>query len=121
MNQVETAKAIFLAYAAKDREQFELLLTEDFRFTSPLDNELDRRAYLAICWPNSKSIEHFEFKSVAEAADRVFVTYEASTVGGKRFRNTEVLTIRGRQVASVEVYFGWNLPHEVPRGGHRDP
>ncbi len=27
----------------------------------------------------------------------------------KRFRNTEVLTFRGDQIAKVEVYFGWNL------------
>ena len=28
---------------------------------------------------------------------------------GSRFRNTEVLTFEGDQVAEIEVYFGWNL------------
>jgi hypothetical protein len=38
------------------------------------------------------------------------VTYEASKSDGKRFRNTEVLTFNGDQIARVEVYFGWDLP-----------
>jgi ketosteroid isomerase-like protein len=120
-SKLETAKAIFEAYVAKDRKTAEALLTDDFRFTSPLDNALDRRTYFEICWPNSQSTEGFDFKHIAEDGDRVFVTYEATGSGGRRFRNTEMLTIRGNQVAAVEVYFGWNVPHDVPAGTHRDP
>ena len=120
-SKLEIAKALFTAYVAKDRPTAERLLAEDFRFTSPLDNALDRRAYLEICWPNSQATEHFDFKHLIEDGDRVFVTYEASTRGGKRFRNTEILTIRDDRIVSVEVYFGWNVPHEVPFGSHRDP
>jgi len=118
-SKLETAKAIFGAYVAKDRKTAEALLTEDFRFTSPLDNALDRRTYFEICWPNSQSTERFDFKHMAEVGDRVYVTYEASVGGGRRFRNTEILTIRGNQIAGVEVYFGWNVPHDVPAGTHR--
>jgi hypothetical protein len=50
----------------------------------------------------------------------VFVTYEAQAAGDKRFRNTEILTVRGGQVVEVEVYFGWSLPHEAPTGGFID-
>ena len=120
-SKLETAKAVFEAYVAKDRAMIERLVAEDFHFTSPLDNALDRRAYFELCWPNSKNTERFDFKHLAEDGDRVFVTYEAQSSGGKRFRNTEVLTIRGEQVAAVEVYFGWNVPHDVPIGTHRDP
>ncbi len=120
-SRLETAKAVFEAYVAKDRAMIERLVAEDFHFTSPLDNALDRRAYFELCWPNSKNTERFDFKHLAEVGDRVFVTYEAQSSGGKRFRNTEVLTIRGEQVAAVEVYFGWNVPHDVPIGTHRDP
>ena len=35
---------------------------------------------------------------------------------GKRFRNTEILTIRDNQIIEVEVYFGWSLPHKAPHG-----
>jgi ketosteroid isomerase-like protein len=118
---LETAKAIYRAYVQKDREAVERLLTEDFCFTSPLDNALDRKTYLEICWPNSKTTESFDFKHVVEHGERVFITYEAVTTGGKRFRNTEMLTIRNDRISGVEVYFGWNLPHEVPAGQHRDP
>jgi ketosteroid isomerase-like protein len=120
-SNVELAKAIFRAYVEKDRATVERLLADDFHFTSPLDNALDRRAYLEICWPNSQTTERFEFKHVIEGDNSVFVTYEASNSGGKRFRNTEILTFRDGRIASVEVYFGWNVPHEVPLGSHRDP
>jgi hypothetical protein len=52
--------------------------------------------------------------------DEVLVTYEVRNVDGESFRNTEILTIRGSQVANVEVYFGWSLPHKAPRGGYVD-
>jgi ketosteroid isomerase-like protein len=120
-SNVEIAKAIFKAYVDKDRATAERLLADDFHFTSPLDNALDRRAYLEICWANSQTTEGFDFKYLIEDDNRVFVTYEASHSGGKRFRNTEILTFRDGRIASVEVYFGWNVPHEVPFGSHRDP
>jgi ketosteroid isomerase-like protein len=121
-SRLETAKAIFKAYVDKDRAAVERLITEDFRFTSPLDNALQREAYLRICWPNSKTTKRFDFQRMVESGgDQVFVTYEADTTTGKRFRNTEVLTIRDGRISAVEVYFGWNVPHEVPAGDHRDP
>lgn len=39
---------------------------------------------------------------------------------GRRFRNTEVLTIRDGKILEAEVYFGWNVPHEAPEGGFLD-
>lgn len=43
----------------------------------------------------------------------VFVTYEGRTTDGQRFRNTEILTVRGGRITEVEVYFGWSIPHEA--------
>jgi ketosteroid isomerase-like protein len=116
----DTAKAIYDAYVAKDRGAAERLLADDFRFTSPLDNGLDRDSYFAICWPNSADADGFEIVHMVEHGEQVFVTYQSQ---GKqtRFRNTEVLTVRNGKIAEVEVYFGWNVPHEVPAGEHRDP
>ena len=48
------------------------------------------------------------------------MTYEGRVAGGKRFRNTEMFTLRGDQVVEVEVYFGWSLPHPAPAGGFVD-
>jgi hypothetical protein len=46
---------------------------------------------------------------LVEAGDEVIVTYESTKTDGRRFRNTEVLTFAGEQLAKAEVYFGWDL------------
>jgi ketosteroid isomerase-like protein len=115
------AKAAYRAYVTKDRTALEALLADDFHFTSPLDNRLDRETYFRRCWPNSEVIEAFDFVHVVTDADRVFVTYEGRKTDGHRFRNTEILTIRDQHIVDVEVYFGWSLPHKAPRGGFVDP
>ena len=119
-NNVAVAKAVYQAYVDKDRAQLEALIAPNFHFTSPLDNRLDRGTYFDRCWPNSERIKGFTFIAIVQDGDRVYVTYEGRTHGGKGFRNTEVLTVRGGQVAEAEVYFGWSLPHEAPVGGFRD-
>jgi ketosteroid isomerase-like protein len=111
------ARACYDAYAAKDRAAIEALIADDFHFTSPLDNRIDRRAYFARCWPNSEKIQGFDFIRVVEDGARVFVTYELRGTEGRRFRNTEVLTVRGDQIVEAEVYFGWSIPHEAEAGG----
>ena len=42
----------------------ERLIAEDFHFTSPLDNRLDRKTYFERCWPNCQWIAEFEFLGV---------------------------------------------------------
>ncbi|MGA9472036.1 MAG: nuclear transport factor 2 family protein [Terriglobales bacterium] len=118
---IQTAKAIFAAFVAKDRNAAENLIADKFSFTSPLDNGLDRKAYFSICWPNSENMKSVKFCQIYRDKDRVFVTYEADSSNGRRFRNTEILTVNEGKISAVEVYFGWNVPHEVPRGEHRDP
>ena len=118
---VEIARAAYDAYVTKDRAALEILLARDFHFTSPLDNRLDREAYFRRCWPNSEAIEGFDFVNLVPDADRVFVTYEGRNTNGHRFRNTEILTIRGQHIVDVEVYFGWSVPHEAPQGGFLGP
>jgi ketosteroid isomerase-like protein len=115
------AKAAYEAYVRKDRAAIEALIAPDFHFTSPLDNRIDRKAYFERCWPNSERIAGFEYVHIIPHDDRVFVTYEGRNVDGHRFRNTEILTIRDGQIEDVEVYFGWSLPHDAPRGGSRSP
>jgi len=110
------ARACYQAYVDKDRAALEKLISADFHFTSPLDNRLDRAAYFARCWPNSREITGFTLVRVAAVGDEVFVTYIGETRGGKRFRNTEVLTIRDGQITEAEVYFGWDVPHSAPDG-----
>lgn len=115
-NPVETARATYQAYVSKDRTAIESLIADDFHFTSPLDNRLDRATYFERCWPNSKSIDGFDFIHLVADGEQVFITYEGRT-GERRFRNTERLTIRHGQVIEAEVYFGWSIPHKAALGG----
>ena len=114
------ARAAYDSYVTKDRAALEALIAKDFRFTSPLDNGLNRESYFAICWPNSANIQRMEIVQIVEHGEKVFVNYEGNSKQA-RFRNTEILTVRDGQICEVEVYFGWNVPHEIPLGEHRDP
>ena len=107
---------MYRAYVDKDRSAIELLIAEDFHFTSPLDNRLDRKTYFERCWPNCRWIAGFDFIAVVPSDDRVYVTTVGHSDSGRNFRNTEVLTIQGGKVVEVEVYFGWNVPHPAPSG-----
>jgi len=82
-----------------------------------LDNRIDRKTYFERCWPNSQQISRFDFVHVLPDGDKVFVTYEGTNVGGGRFRNTEILTVRQQKIVEAEVYFGWSIPHPAPEGG----
>lgn len=110
-------RASYEAYVRKDREAIEALIDDDFHFSSPLDNRIDRATYFARCWPNSEGIGGFQFIHLVQQGHVVFVTYEGTRQGGGRFRNTEVVTVRGERIVEVEVYFGWSIPHPAPAGG----
>jgi len=116
----DVVRGTLQAYVDKDREAIEQLIAEDFHFSSPLDNRIDRDAYFRLCWPSSENMDDFEIVRMASDRDAVFVTY-IGTMGGRRFRNTEVHRLRDGKVVEVEVYFGWNVPHDVPAGEHADP
>ncbi len=118
---IDIAKAIFTAFVSKDRALAEALVADELSFTSPYDNGIDRAAYFEICWPNSEWMDDIHFARVAESDGDVFVTYEATTTSGKRFRNTEMLAVRDGKITAIEVYFGWNVPHEVQSGQHKSP
>ena len=114
------ARACLQAYVDNDRAAIEALFGDDFHFTSPIDNALDRATYFRICWPNSSTMVSFENVYEFEQGDRAFIVYEAQTTTGKRFRNSEVYTVRHGKLMATEVYFGWNVPHNVPLGTHSD-
>src|SRR6476660_5997625 len=97
---VEIVKASYEAFVAKDRAAIEALIANDFHFTSPLDNRIDRATYFGRCWPLSKRIESFEFISLVAAGNRVFVTY-VGRMDGRSFQNAEVATVREGKIVDV--------------------
>ena len=52
---VAIARAAYEAYVAKNRAAIEKLIAADFRFTSPLDNQIDRATYFARCWAEQRT------------------------------------------------------------------
>ena len=116
-NTVAIARMGYEVYGAKDRAAIEKLIADDFHFTSPLDNRIDRATYFARCWPNNERIEGFDFINLVPDGNRVFVTYEGHSTDGHSFRNTEIVTVRDGKIVEVEVYFGWNIPHKAEPGG----
>jgi hypothetical protein len=117
---VEVVRACMQAYVDKDRAAIEDNIAADYRFTSPLDNRLDRATYFERCWPNSRAMKSCKFVHQVEQGERAFVVYEAGTTAGKSFRNCEIHTVRAGKLVETEVYFGWDLPHKASRGGYID-
>jgi ketosteroid isomerase-like protein len=108
MNQGKSdfIRALFAAYLSNDRTAVENSLTEDFRFTSPYDDEIGKATYFERCWRNSDWIERHEVEKILVEGNGAFVTYRCVAKGGKSFRNTEFFTFAGDRVRRIDVYFG---------------
>ena len=117
---ISVVRKAYQAYVAKDRAMIEAVIADDFHFTSPLDNRLDRATYFGRCWPNSAVISEFKLVNLVAAGDRVIVTYDGQGERGG-FRNTEIQTFRDGKIVAVECYFGWPVPHPAKDGGFIDP
>ena len=105
-NRAEIIRALFAAYLSNDRTAVEDALTEDFRFTSPYDDEIDKATYFERCWRNSDWIERHELEKIFVDGDEAFVTYKCEAKGGKNFRNTEFFRFEAGKVKRIDVYFG---------------
>lgn len=116
MKTSDLSRACLRAFVDKSRAAAEALIAPDFRFTSPLDNGLDRAGYFAHCWPGSAAMRAAEVIEAVDDGDRAFVVYEVVTEL-KRFRNCELHRARDGRLVAVEVFFGWELPHPAPAGG----
>jgi ketosteroid isomerase-like protein len=102
----DLVRGVFAAYRANDRQSVEDSLTEDFRFTSPFDDGIDKATYFAKCWRDTGWIERQDLERIFVDGDAAFVTYQCVAKDGKRFRNTEFFVFAGDRVRSIDVYFG---------------
>jgi len=110
-NRAETIRRIFAAYLANDRAFVENALGDDFRFTSPYDDNIDKPAYFDRCWKGSDWIERHELERIFVQGDEAFVTYRCTAKGGRDFRNTEFFVFEGDKVKRIDVYFGAAYDH----------
>jgi ketosteroid isomerase-like protein len=104
--KAEIIRALFAAYLSNDRKAVEDALTDDFRFTSPYDDEIDKATYFARCWRSADWIERHELERTFVEGDEAFVTYKCVAKGGKNFRNTEFFSFEGDKIKRIDVYFG---------------
>ena len=102
----------YAAYESKDRNAIEKILSDDFTFSSPLDDHIDRAAYFKRCWPNSENIKSFQIDHLFEKGNEAFVRYEGTRYDGGKWRCTEFFRIEGNKIKEVEVYFA-ALPDSV--------
>ena len=98
----------YAAYESKDKQALERLLSDDFTFSSPQDDRINKEIYFARCWPFSENVRHFHIERISESGDEVFVLYECESASAPAFRNIEVFRIEQGKVKEVAVYFGRN-------------
>jgi ketosteroid isomerase-like protein len=103
----DTVRAFFASYLAQDRAAAERLVAEEFVFTSPQDDHIDRAAFFERCFPTADRFKDHQLLAVVPSDDDdVFVLYEYELEGGQRHRNAEVITVRDGQVTESQVFFG---------------
>jgi ketosteroid isomerase-like protein len=97
----------FDTYRTVDRAALEALLHDDFTFTSPRDDHIDRGAYFERCWPAAGTFASLDLKTVVpDGEGGCLVLYEGRAKTGATFRNVERLRFKEGLIVSTEVFFG---------------
>jgi ketosteroid isomerase-like protein len=99
-------RALFAAYRANDRKSVEDSFTDDFTFTSPYDDEIDKASYFERCWRNNDWLARQDLERIVVDGDGAFVTYRCVAKDGKSFRNTEFFAFAADRIKRIDVYFG---------------
>ena len=113
-SKAEIIRALFAAYLSNDRKAVEDFFADDFRFTSPYDNRIDKATYFERCWRNSDWIERHELEKILVHGDEAFVTYDASPKAARVFATPSSFLFAGRQDQTYRRLFrrqlsGWRF------------
>lgn len=115
----EIVRKWYRAWEGKHWSQLEVLLADNFTFTSPIDAHISTRDYKKGCWNTQIDfIDHFDLERVSGNGNEAFVKYLCHTKNGKSFRNVEYFRVEDGRVESVECYFGGKatFPSAVSNG-----
>ena len=115
----ETIRKYYKAWETKEWRPVDILLTDDFTFSSPLDDHISKSDFKAGCWDTQIAyIDRFDLKQVIGTDNEAFVMYVCHTTNGKTFRNVEYFQLREDKVKAVECYFGGksSFPSAVSTG-----
>ena len=102
----DAIRSLFSAFRSNNRRVAEELLNDDFRFTSPYDDAIDKATWFERCWPNSERIRMHDIEKIFVQGDEAFVLYKCISNDGDEFRNTEFFRFDGDRISQVSVYFG---------------
>ena len=110
MNVEEIIRRYYSGWEQKNWEMIEVLLADNFTFTSPADDDhIDRPAYKTKCWGQAEFIERFELEGVLQGDNEAIAKYLCATTEGTFFRNIEYFRFAGGKISAIEVYFGGRL------------
>ncbi|MEV4432346.1 nuclear transport factor 2 family protein [Streptomyces sp. NPDC049555] len=99
--------AAFHHYRSQNREAALQLYAEDFTFTSPQDDHIDRTAFFDRCFPTASRMKEQHLLHITPAGpELVFVLYEYELTTGARHRNMEAITVRDGLIHEAQVFFG---------------
>jgi ketosteroid isomerase-like protein len=115
-----TIRKYYAAWEVKDWRPFDLLLAENFTFTSAAgDDHINKSVFKTKCWGSQADfIDRFDLKHVFGSGNAALVMYVCRTKNGKTFQNVEYLRLSGGRVQAIECYFGAqsSFPEAVSKG-----
>jgi ketosteroid isomerase-like protein len=103
----QIVRKFYAAWESKAWDALDILLADDFTFTSPNDDHISKAVYKADCWQsNVNLIDHFDLQQIVGRDNDAFVMYVLHIKNGKTLENVEHLQMRGGKVEAVRCYFG---------------
>jgi hypothetical protein len=82
------------------------MLADDFLYTSPFDDQINRQRYEVRCWPHAAEVEAYDIDSIIENGDEAFVRYRCWMKDGKTIRCTEYFKVRDGKILEIDVFWG---------------
>jgi hypothetical protein len=103
-----TIRKYYAAWEQKDWRPFDILLADNFSFTSANnDDHISKSAFKTRCGESQIDfVERFELQRVIGNGNEAFVMYVCRTKNAKTFRNVDYIRLRVGQVEAIECYFG---------------
>ncbi len=104
----DTIRKWYAAWEQKDWHPVDVLLADDFTFTSANnDDHISKSTFKTRCWQSQINfIERFDLLRIFGSGNEAFVMYVCHTKNGKTFRNVEYLRLGDHKLEAIECYFG---------------
>ena len=103
----DIVRKYYAAWETKQWHAIDILLANDFTFSSPLDDHISKSDFKARCWDTQIAyIDRFDLKQLIGTDNEAFVMYVCHTTNGKTFQNVEYFRLQDDKVKAVECYFG---------------